>query len=206
MPDTLNLNKAAAAAALGPAGRRAHRAVLTAFLDTGRPPTRNQLEQFAGPAALAELAERDLVAYDDTGEVRAAYPFSPYRTRHRVTWQGGPEAYAMCAIDALGVSAMLGRPVTVTATPPDDGPVVVIEVAGDQAAWTPESAVVHAAAKGEDCCVPSVDRTCGHINVFASAEAARAWSAAHPGLTGSILDLPEALRHGVAEFGDMLAG
>lgn len=38
-----------------------------------------------------------------------------------MSWAGGPTAYAMCAIDTLGMSAMLGRPVTITAAEPDTG-------------------------------------------------------------------------------------
>ena len=63
----------------------------------------------------AELAGRDVIAFDADGEIRAAYPFSPTPTPIQVSWEGGPAAYAMCAIDALGISAMLGRPVTITA-------------------------------------------------------------------------------------------
>src|SRR5438046_2727467 len=37
----------------------------------------------------------------------AAYPFSPVRTPIQVSWAGGPAAYAMCAIDALGITGRL---------------------------------------------------------------------------------------------------
>jgi hypothetical protein len=109
-----DLNKGGCAALTGPA-RQVHLATLTAFAQTGRAPTRGDLERTARaegayPAAvLAELAERDVIAFDQAGEIRAAYPFSPSPTPIQVTWEGGPVTYAMCAIDALGLSAMLGR-------------------------------------------------------------------------------------------------
>lgn len=207
-PD-LELNKASAAAALSPAARRLHRAVLTAFTDTGRAPTRADLHRLArdhgaDPApTLAELAERDVLAFDSAGEIRAAYPFSPTPTAYRVSWDGGPAVHAMCAVDALGVSAMLDRPVTVTATEPSTGAAVTVEVDRDSARWSPPSAVVFAGAAADACC-PSVDRTCGHINLFTSAEAANAWAAAHPEVSGAVLDQAEALACGVAEFGPLL--
>ncbi|SDU24993.1 alkylmercury lyase family protein [Jiangella alkaliphila] len=208
LPD-LQLNKNSAAAQLTPSARRVQLAVLTSFAETGRPPARTELLRLAGDlgtdpaAALAELADRDVVAFDAHGEIRAAYPFSPTPTAIRVTWGGGPTVYAMCAVDALGMSAMLGRPVTITATEPDDDRVVTVEVDGDRAAWTPDTAVVFAGTTGDACC-PSVDRTCSTINFFTTHEAARRWAHRHPDVTGSLLDQPEALACGITEFGALL--
>ena len=98
----------------GPA-RQVHQAVLAAFARTGQPPARSDLDRLARnlgaspDAVLAELAGADAVAVSPGGEIRAAYPFSPVRTPIRVSWTGGPAAYAMCAIDALGLPAMAGR-------------------------------------------------------------------------------------------------
>lgn len=208
LPD-LQLNKNKAAAALTPPARRLHLSILTSFVETGRPPVRADLLRLArdlagDPAAvLAELADHDVVAFDAHGEIRAAYPFSPTPTAIQVTWSGGPVAYAMCAVDALGMSAMLGRPVTITATEPDSDRVVTVEVDGDHATWTPDTAVVFAGTTDDACC-PSVDRTCGTINFFTSHEAARQWSHRHPDATGTLLDQPEALACGIAEFGALL--
>ncbi len=207
-PANLELNKATATAALTAAARHLHLAVLTAFADTGRAPTRAELVRIAGDngidpsSALDELAERDVVAFDTAGEIRAAYPFSPTPTAIRVSWEGGVAVYAMCAVDALGMSAMLERPVTITAAEPGTDAVVTVHVDGDTARWTPESAVVFAGAT--DQCCPSVDGTCSHINFFTSADAARGWAADHPQVTGVLLDQADALACGVAEFGPLM--
>ena len=93
-------NKGSCAAALTPPARQVHLTVLAAFAETGRPPARGELERIAradgaDPAAvLAELAESDVIAFDADGEIRAAYPFSPTPTPIRVSWEGGPVAYA----------------------------------------------------------------------------------------------------------------
>jgi hypothetical protein len=200
------LNKDAAPAALTGPARRVHLAVLAAFAQTGRAPIRGGLERIArdsgaDPATvLAELAERDVIAFGQAGEIRAAYPFSPSPTPIQVSWEGGPVTYAMCAIDALGISAMLGRPVTITAAEPGTGRVITIRADRHQARWNPARAVVFAGSTGGDC--PHVaDRACGYINFFTSARAARTWARANPAVTGTVLRQAQALRRGVAEFG-----
>jgi hypothetical protein len=202
----LNLNKDCCAAALTRPTRQVHLAALTAFAQTGHAPGRGELERIAraegtDPAAvMAELTEHDVIAFDQAGEIRAAYPFSPYPTPIQVTWEGGPVTYAMCAIDALGMSAMLGRPVTITAAEPGTGRVITVHADRDRARWNPPRAVVFAGTTGGDCC-HAADRTCGHINFFTSARAARTWAHANPTVTGTVLRQAQALRRGVAEFG-----
>lgn len=131
-PSDLALNKGSAVAALSVPARSLHRLVLTMFVETGQAPPRARTDAMAQEhgidprPAWSELVEADVIALDEHGEIRAAYPFSPTPTRHGVTWEGGPTTFAMCAVDALGVSAMLDRPVTITSTEPGtDTPVTV---------------------------------------------------------------------------------
>jgi hypothetical protein len=200
------LDKGCCAAALTRPARQVHLAVLAAFARTGQAPGRGELERIARAegadpgAVLAELAERDVIAFGQAGQIRAAYPFSPSPTPIRVSWEGGPVGYAMCAIDALGVSAMLGRPVTITAAEPGTGRVITVDADRDQARWDPPGAVVFAGATGGDC-GHAADRSCGHINFFTTARAARTWAKANPAVTGRILGRTAALSAGVAEFG-----
>lgn len=203
------LNKANCAAALSRPARQVHLAVLAAFAGTGQPPGRGELDRIAlvhgaDPAAvLAELAERDVIAFGEAGDIRAAYPFSPAPTPIQVSWEGGPAVYAMCAIDALGISAMLGHPVMITATEPGTRRVITVHADGDQARWHPPSAVVFAGAADAECC-HSADRTCGYINFFTSARAARAWAHANPTVTGEVMDQARSLSWGAAEFGGFM--
>jgi len=192
----------------GPA-RQVHQAVLRALARTGLPPTRSELEQLAGSLGasleglLAELAEADAIVFSADGEIRAAYPFSPAHTSIRVSWPGGPDAYAMCAIDALGMSAMLGHPVTITAAEPDTGRIITVHADGRQARWHPRTAVVFTGSTG-DACRPSADRSCGYINFFTTGRAARSWARRHPEVVGRLLTREGALDIGIAEFGSML--
>jgi len=198
----------AAGGLTGPA-RQVHLAVLAAFTAAGRPPARSDLVRLARAAGadpgavLAELAAADVIAFAASGEICAAYPFSPSPTPIRVSWAGGPAAYAMCAIDALGMSAMLGRPVTITAAEPGTGRIITVGADGARARWAPRRAVVFAGSAGEPGC-PSADSSCGHINFFTSARAARAWARRHTEVTGTVMSRPGALRCGIAEFGTLL--
>jgi hypothetical protein len=203
------LDKAACAVRLSRTGRLVHQAILRAFAHTGQAPSRTDLDGIARAAgvdlaaALAELERADLVVLDPGGEPLAAYPFSATPTPHRLTLADGTSVHAMCAIDALGVSAMLGQPVTVGGTAPDSGQRVTVHVDGDQATWEPPTAVVLAATTA-DCCAPSVERTCGYINFFTTDAAARAWAGDHPDLSWTLLDQVQALATATAEFGPLL--
>ena len=194
---------------LSGAARQVHRAVLAAFARTGPPPGRGELERLARShgahpdAVLAELAGTDVLAFAADGEIRAAYPFSPTATPIQVSWPGGPAAYAMCAIDALGMSAMLGRPVTITAAEPGTGRVITVHADGGRARWDPRTTVVFAGSAG-DGRGPSADCACGYINFVATAGAARAWARRHREVTGRLLTQDAALRSGVAQFGTLL--
>lgn len=203
------LDKCECASRLSRPSRLVHQAILRAFARTGQAPSRADLQGVAGAAgveldpALAELNHADLIVLDRRGELLAAYPFSATPTPHRLTLGSGVSLHAMCAIDALGVSAMLGQPVTVTSAEPDIGRPVTVQVDGDQATWEPPTAVVLAAAT-DDCCAPSAQRTCGYINFFTTDAAALAWADNHPELSWALLDQPQALATAIAEFGPLL--
>lgn len=92
------------------------RFILRAFADSGGPVAVQEVERaFAGwppgrvAADLEALDRDDLIVLQD-GAVRLAYPFSADPTPFLVRLEDGRERYACCAIDALGVAAMLEAP------------------------------------------------------------------------------------------------
>ncbi|MGW3353416.1 alkylmercury lyase family protein [Nonomuraea rubra] len=227
----------AGAGRLAPAAgglRAVHQHVLRCFAETGHAPGTAELAQAARPygvsaeQVLAALHAADFLRLDDggarngAGQIRAAYPFSATPTPHRVQIAGGPQVFAMCAIDALGIAAMLGRDVHVTSADPLDGRPVTVEVhAGGQARWTPAGAVVFAGQQATcDSCPPApapraaslsagpaaaaAEVCCGYVNFFAGPAGARAWAEDHPHVHGQVLDQAVALRLGVAIFGPLL--
>lgn len=200
-----------------PPARAIHTMVLRSFAATGHPPDPAALADGA-PAGhdltlvLGELHDRDVVRLDDDGKVRVAYPFSAVPTAHTVTIADGPTVWAMCAIDALGIAAMLGRDVSIAPNDPATGEPIRVRVTGGQATWTPDAAVVFDGADestrddpaGRECSMVVADGCCGVMNFFASRAGANAWLAAHPTVTGMVLTQEQALRLGVDIFGSLL--
>ncbi len=63
-------------------------------------------------AAVSRLDEKDLILARER-RIELAYPFAGTPTAFSVTLPGGRRRYAVCAIDALGVPALLGQPVVI---------------------------------------------------------------------------------------------
>ena len=105
--------------ALDPLARAALRVILEQFILGGGPlsveavTARFPEHKAASVAdAIARLDEKDLILILDR-QVMVAYPFASTPTAFTVVLQDRRERYAVCAIDALGVPAMLGAPVTI---------------------------------------------------------------------------------------------
>ncbi|MET9240931.1 alkylmercury lyase family protein [Nonomuraea sp. NPDC003709] len=197
--------------------RAVHQQVLRGFAETGAARQPGELERVAalyGVSAeqvLAELHAADFLRLDDAGQISAAYPFSAAPTAHRVRIADGPEVFAMCAIDALGMAAMLCRDVRISSVDPVRGQVVTVEVAAaGQAAWAPGTSVVFAGQQAacEPCAsgvVAAAQACCGHVNFFTAPATAQAWAETHPQVHGRLLNQHTALELGVAIFGPLLA-
>ncbi|WP_165988493.1 alkylmercury lyase family protein [Streptomyces sp. YIM 98790] len=190
--------------------RAVHQAVLRHFAATGRAPGTAGLEPVAAAAGraagevLAELGREDFLHLDRAGRIRAAYPFSAVETRHRVRLAGGVETWSMCAIDALGVSAMLGQDVTVSSSDPLDGRPVTVTFVGGTARWEPAEAVVFIGRR--EGAGPAALVCCEALNFFAGRASAERWARAHPEVKGEIIAQDRAVEIGVRTFGPLLAG
>src|SRR6266849_3560693 len=120
--------------------RAVHQAVLRHFTATGSSPEPEALEPAAGRygrtagQVLAELDRGDFLTIGADGKIRAAYPFSATQTPHRVRITGGAEVWSMCAIDALGIPAMLGQDVVITSRDPVTGEPVTVTAGPDRTA------------------------------------------------------------------------
>ena len=117
------------------------RRILRAFLDRGGPILVHEILADVQPGsaqavhdALIRLDEDDLIRIRD-GHVDIAYPFSAAPTAFVVRLPDGRERYVCCAIDALGIAAMVGqwvqirsrchhshRPLEFSVTPEGPGP------------------------------------------------------------------------------------
>jgi hypothetical protein len=188
--------------------RAVHQAVLRSFVHTGAAPGMPSLAKHAAPfevsQVLAELADGDFLRLDNAGQITVAYPFSAAPTRHRVQISGEATVFAMCAIDALGISAMTGVLVVIESADPSTGEPVTVHVDGATSTWNPATAVVYVGRTGGDCAGPSASVCCGYMNFFATRAAASAWAASHPEISGGILGQARALQTGIGIFGQLL--
>jgi hypothetical protein len=184
------------------------RAILVAYAATGTAPLTADLpaETKLPPDAIEEtlrrLRRRDLVVLDSDGRIVGAYPFTNRATEHQV--QVGDQSFtAMCAIDALGIGAMLGTDATVrSACEHCSAPIKITTRDKGQAVGTiaPGPVVVWSGIQYADACAAT--SLCTVQAFFCSDEhlAASREDAAH----GFRLSIEEALQVGRAIFGPML--
>ena len=191
--------------------RAVHQAVLRHFTATGSAPAPEALEPAAaryGRTAgqvLAELDRGDFLTLGPDGTIRAAYPFSATQTPHRVRITGGAEVWSMCAIDALGIPAMLGQDVVITSEDPVTGEAVTVTAGPDRTTvWQPAGTVVYIGSRS--CPGPAAAVCCDALNFFTSTASARTWAREHPDVTGNIAGQSRAEEIARQTFGALLAG
>jgi Alkylmercury lyase len=118
---------------------------------------------------------------------------------------GGAEVWSMCAIDALGIPAMLGRDVVITSKDPvTSEPVTVTAGPGRTNVWRPGGAVVYIGSRG--CPGPAAAVCCDALNFFTSTASARTWAREHPDVTGNVVGQSRAEEIARQTFGALLAG
>lgn len=190
--------------------RAVHQAILRGFANTGRPPRSGDLDQVtvgtgrSTAEVLESLHALDAIRLAPDSLIAVAYPFSAAPTRHRVRINDLIDVYAMCAIDALGIGAMLGADTRIDSVDATSGRPVSVTMAADGGAdWQPTTAVVFIGADAGGG--PSADVCCDYLNFFTDHAAAAAWTSAHPHIPGQILSQAEAEDLGAALFGPLLA-
>lgn len=193
---------------LDPVEEAVHRVVLRGFAATGRPPDPAVLDQVTAGSGrptrevLAALHEADAIQLAPDGQVAVAYPFSATPTRHRVRIADGPEVYAMCAIDALGIAAMLGQDTRIDSVDVTTGQPITVTTAAGRTSWDPPDATVFIGAVAGGG--PSADCCCDYLNFFTDHATATAWTLAHPHVPGQVLSRDEAEELGARLFGTLL--
>ncbi len=183
--------------------------LLRLYAERGRAPTVAALATATGLSVdevrlqLAHLTQRDLVVLSDDGDrILGAYPFTDTLTGHRVAVKG-LVVNAMCAIDALGVGAMLRRDIRVASRCLRSG--AAIEIATRDhgralAAVWPATTVVWLSLGCDNR--PAAFSLCTRTAFFRTAADLEAWRAEAPCAEqrGVRLSLSEALEAGRAIF------
>lgn len=187
-----------------------HRRILGRFGSVGPPVPLDVVQAEAASLgldpveAIDVLASLDLVHIDHSARmVSVAYPYSGIPTSHVVILNGGVRVYAMCAIDALGIPAMLAVPTKIESVDPRTGETVRVDVAGAEVRCRPDTTVVGvAAAASVSSCGPASQGVCPRVNFHTSKRSAEShWAG---GLRGVALNPTQALRVAAAAFGRLL--
>lgn len=153
---------------------------------------------------LRRLAAADVLVLDGTEEtVLAAYPFSSVPTPHRVRVVGR-EVFALCAVDALGIPAMLQETASISSQCGYCESPVEIEARPEQLTrYLPPKTVVWFATSEDDCC-PVAESRCPNISFFCSGDHLEAWRRVKGQPSGVLLSLSEAFEAGRVIFGSLL--
>lgn len=75
-------------------------------------------------------------------EIAVAYPFSTASTRHRVRIGDRFDAYAMCAVDTLGIAPMLGQDTLIESIDVTTGEPISLVTLNGRSTWAPAEVVV----------------------------------------------------------------
>ncbi len=200
-------------AGLDDAQDRVRRAILEAYPRTGQAPSTNELALKTGFATdqvcdlIAKLKARDMVVLDRDGTtLTGAYPFINRGTEHRMKL-GETVLHAMCAIDALGTGAMLGRDVVIESACRSCGAPIRVETRDKGAGLadhSPRSAVVWSGIQYSNSC--AADSLCTVMAFFCTDEHLQSWRDAQDRKTkGFRLSMDEGLQMGKAIFMPLLA-
>lgn len=172
--------------------------VTTLARQCGRPPVHVR-------EILRRLTALDLLLLDATGEtVLAAYPFSATPTPHRVLLTGR-KVFALCAVDALGIPAMLQEAASISSCCAHCGAPVEVQARPESLTrYLPSGTVVWVPTSTDDRC-PTVHSRCPSISFFCTGEHLEAWRRGEGEPPGVVLSLLEAFEAGREIFGSFLA-
>ena len=188
--------------------------ILKTYARTGHAPSLNLLATATGISRenlqplVMQLAARDIVVVDEDGySIIGAYPFVDSMTEHRVQLDD-VMVNAMCAIDALGAGAMLGRDTTIKSSCRCCGASVCIQTKKQGTAladFSPADIVIWAGIQYENNC--AAHSLCTTMAFFCSSAHLKSWLASHPSKpSGYGLSLEEGFQLGKAIFMPLLTG
>ncbi len=189
---------------LAPEEEEVRRYILTEFPNRGRAPTNSEIAEALSlrgeqvERILKKLHESDIIYMKD-GAIRAAYPFSSKPTVHKVALRGRDrKAYALCAIDALGIPLMFGEDVDIESACMHCGEVINIKMRdGSIVERHPDGALVWIGLKYSSHAATSL---CTSLVFFHSKEHLDEWRSKNPGEDGKALSLAEGMHVGKVIF------
>jgi hypothetical protein len=150
---------------------------------------------------LNKFDQLDIIHMDnDKITIKAAYPFSSSETFHvvRLKRKGYKKFYAMCAIDALGVSFMFNSDVSINSRCEHCSENIIIEIEENEIIFmNPKDVVVWCDREYSCCAATSI---CRNINFFSSKNHFAKWQKEKPKRKGNLLEIEEAFYLGKLFF------
>jgi hypothetical protein len=183
------------------------RLVLRRYPELGRAPTLFEISETLGiseeevKGLLESLDRKDVLYLDGEGEVNGAYPFRNHGPHVVSLGKEGRKAYAMCAVDALGVPFMFREKGKVTSTCKYCGrEIEVVIERGKVGKHSPQNIIIWI---GKKCSEHAATSVCTTISFFCSPAHAEKWMI-EKGEEGWALNLREALYVGKSLFEEAL--
>lgn len=165
----------------------------------------NEFQKEKVDALLNKLDRVDAIHLDnDKTNIVAAYPFSGSETSHQVYLKrnGFKRVYAMCAIDALGMSFMFDCDVSVESLCYHCGERIDIKVSDNEIiSLNPRNTVVWCDMEYSCCAATSL---CKNTNFFSSEKHYEDWQKGKPIRKGNLLSIQEAFYLGKLFFENRL--
>lgn len=165
----------------------------------------NEFQKEKVDAILNKLDQVDAIHLDnDKTNIVAAYPFSGSETSHQVYLKrkGFKRVYAMCAIDALGMSFMFNCDVSIESLCYHCGERIDIEVSDDEIiSLNSKNTVVWCDMEYSCCAATSL---CKNTNFFSSEKHYEDWQKGKPIRKGNLLPIQEAFYLGKLFFENRL--
>lgn len=132
------------------------------------------------------------IFFPGTTNIKWFWPFSSLDHGVEVTLKGEKTVHARCAIDALGMSAMFGKPANVKIQSPVDKKMIEMEIDGSRVATASTNTVV------------SYSDSCDEMLFFASEEEFHRYVKSTGKNYLKLYSLKEALERGIQSFGGVL--
>ena len=204
--------------ALPPPLRTLHRAILGSLAETGRPPKQAEIAAMLGSRqsaihALGILGKNDLVVLNvpitldektkqpvvpEGVEVVGAYPMTTESTPHRVVANGN-SVNAMCAVDALAISAMFGKEAWIESRCHVTGTPIRILQHGRRIIEAIPSPEIRVGIRWQSFNTCAAHALCTEMVFLKNVETAEAWRNTDPASI-ELLTLAEAIELGIAFF------
>jgi mercuric reductase len=108
--------------------KKVHQAVLRSFAERGRILTKDEIAQMVPNLddTVSVLKQNDLVVFNCAGEPFGSYPFTMESRAHKVQ-VNSHHVHAMCALDSLGISPMVGHDTVIESKCSETGAPIRIE-------------------------------------------------------------------------------